>query len=208
MLGIMLAEHDTRPLLKRSSCVIVLRANAASCHRLIFPSSCQLIAPACCCITSLRPLAAPRVALSSYRCTGWLLHRLSMHCPLIVSSSRRAASCCLVLPAGCRAIISRHPLVALPSCPLIVLAGRCVASHCTTLLSSHCSPSPMPSNAVERSATIERHLYRPPVPQLPSIVTVKRKHPPSSIVALPLDALPSCCLVVSSCRHSLSCRAS
>ena len=28
LLGIMLAEHDARPLLKRSSCVIVLRANA------------------------------------------------------------------------------------------------------------------------------------------------------------------------------------
>jgi hypothetical protein len=70
--------------------------------------------------------------------------------PLVVSLSHRAASRCLITPVGCRIIISRRPLVASPSCPLIVLAGCCIASPCAALSSSSRSPSPTPLNAVER----------------------------------------------------------
>ncbi len=58
---------------------------------------------------------------SSSCCVGWLLCCLLMQCPLVVSSSSRAASRCLIAPAGCHIIISRSPLIAPPFCPLIVL---------------------------------------------------------------------------------------
>ena len=82
--------------------------------------------------------------------TTMRLCRLSTRRPLVVSLSRRAASRCLITSVGCRIIISRPPLIAPPSCPLIVLAGCCIASPCAALLSSSRSPSPTPSNAVER----------------------------------------------------------
>jgi len=63
---------------------------------------------------------------------------------LVILSSCRAASHCLIAPAGCCAIISCRPLVAPPSRPLIMLAGCCVACPCTTLSSSRRSPSPTP----------------------------------------------------------------
>jgi hypothetical protein len=112
----------------------------ASHRPLVAPTSCQLVAPACCHIASPRPLVVPRATLSSSRRAGWLLCRLSTRRPLVVSSCRRAASCCLVAPAGCWAIISCHPLVASPSCPLIVLASGCIACLCTALSSSRLSP--------------------------------------------------------------------
>jgi hypothetical protein len=59
-------------------------------------------------------LVAPRVILSSSRRAGWLFCHLLMRCPLV---SRRLI---LVAPAGCHAVISCCPLVAPPSCPLIV----------------------------------------------------------------------------------------
>ena len=92
-----------------------------------------------------------------------LSHRSTRH-PLVVSSSRCAASCCLVVPAVCRAIISCGPLVAPPSHPLTVLAGCCVACPCAcAALSSSChSPSPTPSNAIERCC-----LHRTPLPSPP-----------------------------------------
>ena len=115
---------------------------------------------------------------------------LSTHHPLFVSSSRRlvflssrhAASCYLVMPACCRAIISCRPLVAPPSCPLIMLAGCCVACTCTALLSSRCSSSPMPLNTVERCC---RHRTPPPPLPLNAVSIVHRCHscrpsPPSN----------------------------
>ena len=90
---------------------------------------------------------------------------------LVILSSRRLASCCLVAPAGCRAIISCRPLVAPPSRPLILLAGCCVACPCTAYSSSRCRPSPTPSNAVERSC---RHRTPPPPPPLNAISFVHR----------------------------------
>jgi len=58
---------------------------------------------------------------SSSRPARWLLCPLLTRRPLVVSSSRHAASHCIVVPAGCRIIISRRPLVAPPSRPLIVI---------------------------------------------------------------------------------------
>jgi hypothetical protein len=107
------------------------------------------------------------------------------------------------MPTGC-CIISCHPLIALPFCPLIALAGCCVASPYTTLLSSCCvSHLPLaitlllsitnaikhhqmllpPSNATT-TTTIECHLYCPPLPQLPSIATIKCQHPPLFIATV------------------------
>ena len=96
----------------------------AGCHiasrrPLVAPPSCQLVAPAFCCIASPHPLVAPHTTLSSSRRTrtDWLLRRLSTRRPLVVLSSRRAASRCLITPAGCRVIISCRPLVAPHSHP-------------------------------------------------------------------------------------------
>ncbi len=175
----------------------------------VSPPSCQLISPACCRIASPCPLVASHVALSFSRRAGWLLRRLSRRRPLvvslsrclvvssprrlvvssyhrlIVSPSRRAASRCLVAPAGCRTItiISCHPQVAPPSRPLIVLAGCCIACPCATLSSSCRSPSLTPSNAIERCCLHRTPLPPPPLPQLPSNAIVKRQCPPSLSIA-------------------------
>jgi hypothetical protein len=73
----------------------------------------------------------------SSRCASCFLHCLSTRRPLVVLSSCRAASHCLVAPAGCRIIISRCPLIALPSRPLIVIgtttARESRASGSTTM---------------------------------------------------------------------------
>ena len=144
------------------SCRLVHPAGChiASCHPLVAPPSCQLVASACCRIASPRPLVAPRATLSSSRRTGWLLRRLL--------SARHVASC-----AGCRVIMSCHSLVA-PHCrPLIVLAGCCVACPCAALSSSCLSPSPTPSNAIERCC---RHRTPPPPPPLNNVSTFPRCH--------------------------------
>jgi hypothetical protein len=77
-------------------------------------------------------LLSHRLSLSS--CDAWRhplilsLHQLVVVLPLdvppsrclVVSLSRCAASCCLVAPAGCQTIISCHPLVATPYCPVLL----------------------------------------------------------------------------------------
>ena len=102
--------------------VVALPLVILSMRHPLVNSSCQLVA-ASYRITSPHPLVAHRTALSSSRHAGWLLRRLSACSPLVILSSRCAASRCLVAPAGRRAIISCRPLVAPPSHPLIVLAG-------------------------------------------------------------------------------------
>ena len=146
------------------------------------PPSHSLVAPAGCCVASrgaalllsrcLVVSSPRRLVVSSY-------HRL------IVSPSRRAASRCLVAPAGCRTItiISCHPQVAPPSRPLIVLAGCCIACPCATLASSCRSPSLTPSNAMECCCLHRTPPPPPPLPQLPSNATVKRQCPPSLSIA-------------------------
>ena len=108
--------------------VVALPLAVLSLRHPLVNSSRQLVVASPLLVLSLRPTPPSRRA-------GWLLRRLSMRRPLIVSLSRRAASRCRVAPAGCRAIISRRPLVAPPSRPLIVLAGCCVASPCAALSS-------------------------------------------------------------------------
>ncbi len=61
-------------------------------------------------------------------------------------------------------------------------SGQCRPSlpcHCLAVV--HCRCHQTPSNA---AIAIERRLYCPPLPQLPSITTVKCQHPPSPIAAV------------------------
>jgi hypothetical protein len=100
-------------------------------------------------------------------------------CRLVISSSLCATFHCLDALAGCRTIISCHPLIAPSSRPLIVLAGCCVASPCAAISSS---PSPKPSNAVKRCC---RHQTPLPPPPLYAVSIVHRCHsccplPPSN----------------------------
>ena len=118
--------------------------------------------------------------------TGWLLHCLPSHSPLVISScpplvlllcqlifespivawpSRPPVmppSRLLAAPAGCR-IASRCPFVALPSRCLIVLDGSCVDSCCAAVSSTHRAAL----SAIERP---------PPPPPLHTIFTVHRRH--------------------------------
>ena len=158
--------------------------HTASCRPLVALPSCQLIAPACCRIASSRPRAAlSSLVLSSRQLVVASPLDVPPSHSLVVSLSRHAASCCLVAPAGCCAIISCRPLVAPPSSgPLIVLAGCCVACSCTALLSSRRSPLPTPSNAVERCC---RHQTPLPPPPLNAVSITHRCHscrpsPPSN----------------------------
>ncbi len=89
---------------------------------------------------------------------------------LVVLLSCHAASCCLIVPAGCCTIIFWFPLFVPPSCPLI---GCCVASPCAALSSSRRSLSPMPSNAVERCCC---HQIPLPPPPLNAVSIVHRCH--------------------------------
>ena len=79
-----------------------------------------------------------------------------MRRPLAVSSSRRTTSRCLVASAGCRAIISRRPLVAPPSRPLIVLASLL----CRLSLRRPCRQTLLPPLDTTATVTIKRRLYR------------------------------------------------
>jgi hypothetical protein len=113
-----------------SHCAALLLSCRASwlLHCLLPSSHCATLSSSChaSLLSHSHSLSSRSAAHSSSCRAGWLLHLLSTHHPLVVSLSCRAASCCLVAPAGCR-IISRRPLVAPHSCPLIVLAGCCVA---------------------------------------------------------------------------------
>jgi hypothetical protein len=78
------------PLIALSSCCLVAPTGChiASCRSLFATPSRQLVMPACCCITSPHPLVVPHTALLSSRRAGWLLHRLLMRRPLVVSACR------------------------------------------------------------------------------------------------------------------------
>ena len=171
-----LSLSSQRPLIALPSRHLVAPAGyrIASHCPLIAPTSRHPVASACyCCVAFPCPLIAPHAALSSSRRTGWLLRCLSTRCPLVISSSRRAASHCFFAPAGCCAIISCRPLVAPPSRPLILLAGCCIVCPCAALSSSRHSPSPTPSNAVECCC---RHQTPPPPPPLNAISIIYHCH--------------------------------
>jgi hypothetical protein len=80
------------------------------------PPSHSLVTPAGCCVASRGAalLLSCCLVVSSPRCLV-----VSSYHRLIVLPSRRAASRCLIAPAGCRTIISYCPQVAPPSRPLI-----------------------------------------------------------------------------------------
>ena len=186
---------------------------------LVAPPSCRLVVPAGCRIASCCPLIAPPSFCRLSRC-------LSTHRPLVILSSCCAASHCLVAPAGYHIIISCRPPVAPPSRPLIVLAGCCVASPCAALwllhrLSSsshfaalllsccaswlwHCLSSPFHRTTLSstRRASLLSHCLSSSSCDAwrHSLVLSSRQ----LVVALPLDAPPSRCLVVSLCHLLLS----
>ena len=174
-----------RPLIALPSRRLVAPAGCriASCRPLVAPPSHQLVAPACCRITSPHPLVAPRTTLSSSCCVGWLLHCLLMCRPLVASLSHRAASHCLIDPAGCCVIICHRPLIVPPSRPLIMLTGCCIACPCAARSSSRRGPLPTPSNAVECCC---RHRTPPPPPPLNAVSIIHCCHschplPPSNV---------------------------
>jgi len=179
-------------------------------HRLSSSSHCAALSLSCraswlshCLSPSFRC-----ATLSSTRRTSLLSHRLSSssrctpHPPFILMSCQLVVvlpldtppSRCLVVSL-CRLSLSRraswlschHLLLSshcttLLSCPLIVLAGCCVACPCTILSSSRRSPSPTPSNTVGHCC---RHQTPPPLPPLNAVSIVHRCHscrpsPPSN----------------------------
>jgi hypothetical protein len=185
------------PLIVLPSRRLVMPAGCciASCRHLVAPPSCQLVAPACCRIASPRSLVAPRAALPFSLRAGWLLHRLLMRHPLVISPSRH-----LIVPP--LVVLSRQLVVAPSSLVVLSLHRPLVISLCWLVVALHLLAPPScplvivhrrrhrtPSNAAaisNKSATaaIERRLYRPPLPQMPSIATVKRQRPPSPIAAV------------------------
>jgi hypothetical protein len=130
-----------------SSCCAAL---LSSCCSLTAPPSHCLISPAGCCNAS----RCTTLSLSSHSTALVVLHWLAvvshlialpsccapshplpvllLHCPLVVSSHLLV----VVLPLV--TLPSRHPLTPALSCRLAP-AGCCVASCCTTHLSSHCA---------------------------------------------------------------------
>jgi len=141
-----------------------------------------------CCLSSRRPWCCLVVLAGC---------RIASCRPLIAppSRSRRLATpagchiapfshCAALLLSCCASWLSRHHLSPSSRCTALLsshrLAGCCIACPCATLAVECCLP---PSNTTA-TAVIERRLYRPPLPQLPSIATVKRQRPPSSNTAV------------------------
>ena len=159
------------------------------------PPSHPLIAPACCCIASIRPLVAPH-SRPPFR-AGWLMCCLSTPCPLvilsrrplIVSSRQLIVALCLfvlLLPhtlvlLSCQLVVAL-PLLAPPSHPLVVLAIFASPSPCLVVAVKYPQTLPPPSNTTAIAA-IEHYLYRPPPPQLP-FIAVNHQHKPLSIAAI------------------------
>ncbi len=76
------------PLVVSPSCCLVAPAACciASCHPLIVTPSQLLIVPAGSCVTPccVTLLSSHCTTILASHCAGWLLSRLSLHCPLIV----------------------------------------------------------------------------------------------------------------------------
>ena len=185
------------PLIALPSRCLVMPAGCciASCRHLVAPPSRQLVAPACCRIASPHPLIAPCATLSSSLRAGWLLRRLSTRRPLVVLSSCRLVVpplvvllCQLVVASSSLVILLLHRPLILSLCWLVV-ALHVLAPPSRPLIVVHRRRHQTPSNAAailntSAIAAIEHRLYHPPLPQLPSIATVKRQRPPSSIAAV------------------------
>ncbi len=121
------------------------------------------------------------------------------------------------MPAGCP-IASCRPLIAPPS-RCLVRAGCCIclspSSHCaafsSSCLASWLSPCLSPSSCCATLSSTHHASLLLRRPSSSSHCARRRPLVLSScrlVVTLPLNAPPSCCLVVSLCRLSLSCRAS
>jgi hypothetical protein len=149
---------------------------ASRLSRCLSPSSCYAILLSTRCASLLSHCLSSSSRCAPHHPLVLSLHRLVVVAlPLDALPSHRLVVLlchlrCLVTPASCHTIISRCPLIAPPSHPLIVLAGYCVACHCAALSSSRRSPSPMPSNAAKHCC----HHQTPP--QLPSLNAVSIVH--------------------------------
>ena len=121
--------------------------------------------------------ASPLEAPPSCRLAVLLCHPLIVSWrQLVVTTSLIVLSfCCPLVLSSCWLVVAL-PLFVPPSSPLVVPAIFALPLPCH-------SPSTTPSNTTA-TAAIERHLYCPPLPQLPSIATVKCQCPPSSITAV------------------------
>jgi hypothetical protein len=151
------------------------------------PPSRQLVAPACCCIASPRPLIALLLIVLSRQLVDALpLAILLLRHPFI-NSSRQLVVASLLL------VLSLRP--APPSHPLIAPAGCCIASQRTTLSSScHLVVPPLVDSlhqlVVAPSSLVILSLHRPLVFSSCWLV-----------VALPVLAPPSRPLVIVHCRR-------
>ena len=164
------------------SCHLVVPAGCriATCCPLVVPPSHQLVAPACCCITSPRPF----VALPSRHLVAPAGCRIASRRPLVAPPSRQ-----LVAPACC-CIASPCPLIVLRTA---LLSSRCAGwlLRCRATLSSSCRlvvPPLVVSSlqlVVAPSSLVVLSLHRPLVLSLCWLV-----------VALSVLALPSHPLVV------------
>ena len=219
-----------RPLIAPPSCRLVAPTGcciASHCH-LVVPPSGPLVAPTCCHIASPCPLVAPptcpfvvltgcciasqsvALMISRHLVMQPLIVLLHQHQLVVASSSLVVLSCTSLLSFHCAGwllccpslrclqgvasplviLLLHHPLVVLF---FVLVHCLLLSSLCTTLLSSR------------RASLLSHFLSSPsccPSP-CPLVLSLCRL-----VVALPLDASPSCCLVVSSCRLSLSCCAS
>ena len=133
-------------------------------------------------------VASRHAALSSPRCASWLSHSLLL------------SSHCAALPTTRRASLLLHRLSSTSHCAALSLSCRaswlshCLSpsSRCATLSSTRCTS--LLSHRLSLSSLC--------TPRRPLVLSSRRL-----IVASPLNAPPSRCLVVLSCRLSLSHRA-
>ncbi len=112
-----------RPLVILSLlCSLVVLRRMVVASPLVALHSCALVVPPLILLSS-----SHCTALSSSHCTGWLLHCLLLHCPLVVLSLHHPLVVLLQLVVALP-LLSPHscPLVVLPSHPLVVLSLHCL----------------------------------------------------------------------------------
>ena len=183
-----LSDKDERHAASQLCCSFI-----ASCRPLVAPPSRPLVAPACCCIASPCPLVALHSRPPFH--AGWLLRPflacrplvISSRHPLVISSRQLIVASRLVILSlhhplvllSRRLVVALPPLLALPSRPLVVPAIIALPLPSLTIDVERRQTLTPPSNATATTA-IERHLYHPPLPQLP-FIAVKHQHKPPSI---------------------------
>jgi hypothetical protein len=125
------------------------------------------------------PLVVPAGCCITYQCAALSSTRCLVMPPLVVSLRQ------LVVMPSSLVVLSLHRPLVLSSCWLVVALPVLVPPS-RPLHTIKRSRMLLPPSNTTATAAIERRLYRPPLPlsQLPSIATVKRQRPPSSITAV------------------------